>query len=226
MNGTWYRKETKMSMTPRFIVVEGLDGAGKTTQIKLLARALEESGHKVMLTAEPTAYESGRALRAALSGKVKKTPCEMAVMFTLDRIAHNRNAEDGIERLLADGYTVISDRYYYSSLAYQGSITDPEWVAHLNLDCPEIRKPDLCIFLDLAPEDSMRRITANRTADELEIYETEEQLRRIRETFLSVFEHLEKNTDRGETIRFVDASGTIEEVAKRVRSTVDEALFS
>ena len=211
-----------MSMTPRFIVFEGIDGSGKTTQIKLLARALEESGHKVILTAEPTEYASGKALRAALAGKVNKTPCEMAVMFTEDRIAHNQNEENGIERLLADGYTVISDRYYYSSLAYQGSITDPEWVAHLNLDCPEIRKPDLCVFLDLLPEESMRRITANRAASELEIYETEEQQRRIRETFLSVFERLGRDTARGENIRFVDASGTIEEVAALVRRAVEE----
>ncbi len=209
-----------MNNTPKFIVFEGLDGAGKTTQIGLLARYLEAKGERVVLTAEPTAYESGKALRAALSGRVGKTPCEMAVMFTADRIAHNRNAEDGIERLLRDGYTVISDRYYYSSLAYQGSITDFEWVARLNLDCPEIRKPDLCIFLDLAPEESMRRITANRKEGEIEIYETLDQLRKIRETFLSVFERLEKDEARGENIRFVDASGTIEEVAERIRDAV------
>lgn len=205
-----------MNTTPRFIVFEGLDGAGKTTQIKLLAAALEAKGHKVKLTAEPTEYESGRALREALSGRVKKTPCEMAVMFTADRIAHNKNEENGIDRLLRDGYTVISDRYYYSSLAYQGSITDPDWVAHLNLDCPEIRKPDLCIFLDLSPEESMTRITANRAAGEMEIYETLDQLTRIRETFLAVFDRLTKDGVRRENIRFVDASGTIEEVASLV----------
>lgn len=210
-----------MSNIPRFIVFEGLDGAGKTTQINLLAKHLEGLGEKVVLTAEPTAYESGRALRAALSGKVKKTPCEMAVMFTEDRIAHNQNEEDGIERLLKDGYTVISDRYYYSSLAYQGSITDYKWVAELNLDCPEIRKPDLCIFLDLSPEESMKRITANRKEGEIEIYETLDQLTRIRETFLFVFDQLKGDEKRGERIRFIDASGTIEEVAERIRAAVN-----
>ena len=80
-------------MNPRFIVFEGLDGAGKTTQIRLLAEALEERGERVVLTAEPTEYPSGKALREALSGRVKKTPAEMAVMFTLDRIAHNKNEE-------------------------------------------------------------------------------------------------------------------------------------
>ena len=209
-----------MSHKPKFIVFEGLDGAGKTTQIRLLAKYLEENGERVILTAEPTAYESGKALRAALSGKIRKTPCEMAVMFIADRIAHNKNEADGIERLLQDGYTVISDRYYYSSLAYQGSITDREWVARMNLDCPEIRKPDLCIFLDLSPEESMKRITLNRKEGDREIYETLDQLTRIRETFLSVFEELKRDERRGEDIRFVDASGTIGEVAEQIRSMV------
>lgn len=214
-----------MNVTPRFIVFEGLDGAGKTTQIRLLAEELEKRGCKVALSTEPTEYASGKALREALSGRVKKTPAEMAVMFTADRIAHNQNEESGIERLLRDGYTVISDRYYYSSLAYQGSVTDPEWVAHLNLDCPEIRKPDLCVFFDLSPEVSMQRITQNRSAGEREIYETLDQLTRIRETFLSVFERLTNTEDaeKRENVRFVDASGTIEEVAALVLRAVTEA---
>ena len=213
-----------MNKTPRFIVFEGLDGAGKTTQIRLLAEELEKRGHRVALSTEPTEYASGRALREALSGKVKKTPAEMAVMFTADRIAHNQDEESGIERLLRDGYTVISDRYYYSSLAYQGSVTDPEWVAHLNLDCPEIRKPDLCVFLDLSPEVSMQRITQNRSAGEMEIYETLDQLTRIRETFLSVFDRLTNTEDaeKRENVRFVDASGTIPEVAALVLRAVTE----
>lgn len=211
-----------MNRLPKFIVFEGLDGAGKTTQIRLLAEALKARGEKVYLTAEPTEYDSGKALRAALSGKIRKTPAEMAVMFTLDRIAHNQNEENGIERLLHDGYTVISDRYYYSSLAYQGSITDPDWVAHLNLDCPEIRRPDLCVFLDLLPEVSMKRITENRKEGELEIYETLDQLTRIRETFLEVFSVLTATDDeeKRENVVFVDASGSIEAVAELVQNAV------
>ena len=79
-----------------------------------------------------------------------RTVAEMAALFTLDRIHHNQS-ENGIERGLANGFDVISDRYYYSSLAYQGSLTDYEWVRRMNCDCPEIRRPDLCIFLDMPP---------------------------------------------------------------------------
>lgn len=211
------------SGAPRFIVFEGLDGAGKTTQIELLRAHLESLGQKVSVSAEPTDYESGRALRAALSGKVPKTPAEMAVMFTTDRIAHNQNQESGIEALLSRGYTVISDRYYYSSLAYQGPLTDYEWVKHMNLDCPEIRKPDLCIFLDLSPEESMRRITRNRAAEEREIYENLERLTEVREAFRRAFMKLteEVSDEKRERIAWIDASGSIEEVAAAVRRAVE-----
>jgi len=111
-----------MNNTPKFIVFEGIDGAGKTTQIRLLCKALENKGIPCITTLEPTTLPTGKELRRALSGELKKTPIEMAEMFSADREAHNTHPEEGIERMLSDGYTVISDRYYYSSLAYQGSV--------------------------------------------------------------------------------------------------------
>ena len=153
-----------MTLSPKFIVFEGIDGAGKTTQVELLAKRLEAAGKKAHLTAEPTALPSGKELRRVLGGEIKKSACETAVLFALDRIAHNIDAEEGIGALLDAGYDVICDRYYYSSLAYQGSSTDYEWVKTLNLRCPEIRKPDLCIFLDLTPEQSLERITRGRSS--------------------------------------------------------------
>ncbi|MBQ7392281.1 MAG: dTMP kinase, partial [Clostridia bacterium] len=142
----------------RFIVFEGIDGAGKTTQINLLAKYLSGQGRAVYCTAEPTETVSGGLLRDALSGVSRRTVCEMAAMFVFDRINHNVNPVNGIQKMLADGFDVICDRYYYSSLAYQGSGTDPEWVSNMNLNCPEIMRPDVCIFLDLTPEQSMARI--------------------------------------------------------------------
>ena len=212
------RKEDNC-MTPGFIVFEGLDGAGKTTQIRLLAAALEQRGHKVAVSTEPTEYESGRALRAALSGSVRKTPAEMAVMFTADRIAHNQNEESGIERLLRDGYTVISDRYYYSSLAYQGTATDYEWVKTMNINSPEIRRPDLCIYLDLLPEESLERISRGR--ESLEIYENLEKLTAVRAKFLSVVEDLRRD---GESIYVVNAARAAEDIAKEIFEIVKKHI--
>ena len=172
----------------RFLVLEGIDGSGKTTQAKLLAERLRKEGRQVVLTAEPTSYPTGIALREALSGKVRHSECEMAALFVLDRIAHNTHPEEGIGALLAAGVDVICDRYYYSTLAYQGQSTDYAWVKAMNLLCPEIRRPDLCVYLDLTPEQSLERIRCGR--DSVEIYENRETLSRVRETFLRVLHDL------------------------------------
>lgn len=199
----------------KFIVFEGIDGCGKSTQLKLLAAALEKAGRTVHLTAEPTDSPTGHLLRAALSGTDPRTPAEMAALFTLDRIGHNQ-CPGGIADRLAGGYDVLCDRYYYSSLAYQGSLCDYEWVRHMNTACPDIRHPDLCVFLDLSPAESLARVA--KRGQEREIYEKEETLRLFRETFFRVFRSL---SDR---VAIVDAAGTPEEVAERVFAAVKEIL--
>ena len=190
----------------RFIVFEGIDGAGKTTQINLLAKYLSEQGRAVYCTAEPTETVIGGHLRDALSGVTRRTICEMAAMFVFDRINHNVNPVNGIQKMLADGFDVICDRYYYSSLAYQGSGTDPEWVSNMNLNCPEIMRPDVCIFLDLTPEQSMARINRGRATQE--IYENEEKLTQVRNQFYRVFEQLRER----DNIQIVDAYRSVEEI--------------
>ncbi len=190
----------------KFIVFEGIDGAGKTTQINLLANYLREQGRAVYCTAEPTETVSGGLLRDALSGASRRTVCEMAAMFVFDRINHNVNPVNGIQKMLADGFDVICDRYYYSSLAYQGSGTDPEWVGNMNLNCPEIMRPDICVFLDLTPEQSMARINRGRATQE--IYENEEKLTQVRNQFYCVFEQLRER----DNIQIVNAYRSVEEI--------------
>lgn len=195
--------------SPRFIVFEGIDGAGKTTQLDLLEKSLTEQGISVERTAEPTDGEIGRLLRRALSGELPKSPEELALLFTLDRVEHNRL----IEQALADGKTVLCDRYYYSTIAYQGNASDMGWVRGLNLDCPAIRTPDLCIFLDLSPEESIRRIKARGEA--AEIYETKDQLAKIRNRFLSSVETLPN-------VRIVDAAASPQTVHERILEVLEE----
>ena len=198
-----------------FIVFEGIDGAGKSTQAKLLAERLQDLGKRVVMTAEPTDLPSGRELRRVLSGEIKKSECEIATMFTLDRIAHNVHPTEGISALLDNGIDVICDRYYYSTLAYQGQSTDYAWVKSMNLKCPEIRKPDLCIYIDLLPNQSLERISRGR--DSVEIYENLDTLTRVREQFLSVISDL-KLTDN---IRIIDGYRSIEDIFNDIINAVD-----
>ena len=208
-----------MSAKGIFIVFEGIDGAGKTTQVNLLAQNLASLGREVSLSAEPTTLATGKAIRRALSGEEKKSECEMAAMFVLDRIAHNINSEMGIRALTERGTDVISDRYYYSSLAYQGTATDYEWVKTMNINSPEIRRPDLCIYLDLLPEQSLERISRGR--ESLEIYENLEKLTAVRAKFLSVVEDLRRD---GESIYVVNAARAAEDIAKEIFEIVKKHI--
>ena len=200
----------------RFIVIEGIDGSGKSTQISLLAKRLNEDGRRVYTTAEPTVSLTGGMLRDALRGVTQHTTCEIAAMFLLDRISHNVNPVNGIEKFLASGVDVICDRYYYSSLAYQGSETDFDWVLDMNINCPEIRKPDLCIFLDLEPDKCFDRISKNRMVKE--IYEEIDRLERYRKRYFEIFDML-KFTDN---IAIIDTNKEINAVAAEVYAKVAE----
>ncbi len=199
-------------MTPKFIVFEGIDGAGKTTQIKLLCEALRERGIESYITAEPTDMPSGKIIREALAGRLSATTAEMAEMFVRDREIHNTDSEKGIVPRLEQGVTVISDRYYYSSLAYQGAELGFDRVAALNLDNPSIRTPDICIFLDLSPEKSLERI-GKRADTPTEIYENYDYLEKTRRMFFDVFEKLRA---RGERIEIIDASGSADEISEAI----------
>ena len=196
---------------PLFIVFEGIDGCGKSTQLKMLCDKLASLKRKPLPTAEPTDTATGKMLRAALSGNDPRTAAEMAALFVLDRIHHNKG-KGGIDEQLENGFDVISDRYYYSSLAYQGSLTDYEWVRRMNCDCPEIRRPDLCIFLDMSPKAALARIGSRGQVTE--IYEKEETLTLFRATFMKVFETLTDN------VAIINAEGTPAEVAARVWAAV------
>lgn len=202
----------------KFIVIEGLDGSGKGTQITLLENKLREKGISLHRTCEPTEHATGGLIRDALCGMTKRTPCELASLFLADRISHCANPVSGIKKLIENGVTVICDRYYYSSFAYQGMDTDLKWVMDQNLNCPDILQPDLCIFLDVPPAECDARIEKGRA--QREIYESGvETITRIRDKYVEVFSLLE-----GHNIAIINASRTPEEVASDVFEAVLKIL--
>ena len=119
--------DTIQNQAPLFIVFDGMDGTGKTTQMRLLCERLNSLGMETVVTCEPSTSPDGRALRRALSGKEPANNSRMAALFLIDRIGHNAE----IEGWLAEGKTVICDRYYYASMAYQGQGDCFEWVADI-----------------------------------------------------------------------------------------------
>ena len=191
----------------KLIVFEGPDGSGKGTQIQLLADEMKKEGRTVYLTAEPTSSSTGGMIRDVLGGFVKRDAYELSALFLADRIFHNVNPKNGIKQFLEKGIDVLCDRYYYSSLAYQGIDADLDWVMELNLGCREIIRPDLCIFLDVDIDSCDERIEKNRL--EREIYENKSTQEKIRKRFFEVFEKLGNE----ENIKIIDAARDICEVS-------------
>lgn len=196
----------------RFIVFEGLDGSGKSTQINLLCERLKQDGRKVYKTAEPTGLTTGGLIRDALTGNYIRTPEELAALFLSDRIAHNVNPQNGIIKLLNDGYDVICDRYYYSSFAYQGMDSDLDWVMRINLGCAVVTKPDICFFVDVPSDVCKGRV--DKRGEFKEIFEREENtLSRIRGKYLEVFEKL-----KDDNIRVISSDGSPESICEKIYS--------
>ena len=188
-----------------FISLEGIDGSGKSSQAKILAEQLEAKGHNVYLTVEPTEGHIGSLLLNILKKHVKADHRAIALLFAADRIEHLLDKKDGLVKKLSEGYTVITDRYYFSSYAYNGLHTDMDWVISVNKMCADILRPDINIFIDVPPEVCMQRINANRAHTEL--FENLDSLRNVREKYMEAFAKLkhEENIFITDGNRLVDA---------------------
>ena len=208
-----------MNNKGKFIVFEGLDGAGKSTQIKILAKKLRQMNFQVYTTAEPTNSAIGGLIRDSLAGHYKRDLSELAALFMADRIAHNINPVNGFQKFIDSGMIVLCDRYYYSSFAYQSTEQNAKWVMDINLNCGCIRKPDLCIFLDISPQRCSDRISTERAYSE--IFENAENMIKVRNNFYKVFDKL---GDR-ENIKIIDASGEIESTAGKILDFVKEEIL-
>ena len=195
-----------------FWVLEGLDGAGTTTQLKNLEKALTEKGIKVHSTCEPTKYETGKFLRQVLSGEVKVPQSTVAYLFAADRDNHLNNPEYGIISHLNAGEIVISDRYLFSSLAYQSIGFEYKRIVELNSQFP---LPEYVIYIDTPVSDCISRIDSRGQAKE--IYEKSEYQKKVHENYEKVFSVL----PAGCKLLRIDGAGTREEIFQAIWSQLN-----
>lgn len=161
----------------KFIVLEGIDGSGKSTQMALLQKALQTKGVQAVFTFEPTKGRIGSMIREAFSGKYQISQSTIAALFVADRMEHIQDPENGMLALLQRGIHVFSDRYYFSSYAYHSAHVPMDWVVASNALCKQMLQADLTLYLDHTPEQSMKRLLKSRGS--LEMYETLENLSRV-----------------------------------------------
>lgn len=203
---------------PLFIAFEGIDGSGKSTQSRILANRLREEGFSVHQTFEPTDSPIGKMIRAVFSGKMKADHKTIAGLFVADRLNHILNQEDGMLKKLEEGYIVISDRYYFSSYAYHSVHMNMDWVIQANAMSATLLRPDLNIFIDVAPETSMKRIQHGR--EEIELYETLENLTKVREQYQIAFDRLREEE---KIIRFAGEQNE-ESLAEQIYQSVAQLM--
>ena len=202
-----------------FIVMEGIDGAGKSTQARLLAEWFEEKGYEVVLTKEPTDTAFGKLIRklvltggreGIIDGARISHEAE-ALLFAADRAEHVSKL---IKPAVEAGKVVISDRYFYSSLAYQWARgLDLEWLIDLNRFAI---RPDLVILLDLPVKESMKRINGRSIKSEFD--RIAELQKKVRENYL-------KLAERFPEIRIVNALASVEDIHNDIVALVEHELF-
>jgi len=203
----------------RYISLEGIDGAGTTTQSKLTAQWLRSKGRTVIETFEPTDRAVGKIIRQALAARmpgregVEIEPQLFALLFAADRLD---NTSATVAPALERGDWVVSDRCYLSSFAYQSLGCDLDWVRSLNRCC---RRADLIILLDLDPRTAYERFATKRARHD--VFERIDRLTAIRANYLKVAALLERE---GERIVRIDASASVEAVAAAVQQAASELL--
>ena len=197
-----------------FIVFEGLDGAGTTTQIRNLARYYEFNRREYYLTAEPTDNPIGQLVRQVLQKKVSTTPEALALLYAADRHDHIFSESHGILRMVEEGKIVISDRYFYSSIAYQSVECNPDFITMIN----QYPQPEFIIFVDTPVDVCMERI--EKRGGEKELFDRASFLSLVRENYLRAFSALPE----GVKLITVDGAMQEDEVESAIRSSL--AAFS
>ena len=191
------------------IVFEGIDGTGKSTQLNLLAEALQSRGYPVIATREPTNGTFGKKIRSLYDKRNQVTKEEELELFLQDRREHVENL---LTPCLAEKKIILCDRYYLSTIAYQGAAGfDTAEIGLKNSFAPE---PDLALLFHMSSKVSIERITEIR-GDTLNDFEQEETLRKVAQIFDKLsFPY----------IRRIDAARSIESIHRSIISLVEEHI--
>ncbi|MGK7931459.1 MAG: dTMP kinase [Microcystaceae cyanobacterium] len=199
-------------MTPLFIVLEGIDGSGTSTQAELLQTYFINHQQKAILSPEPSEGIIGQLIRKGMQSSILDVKDshhfdqQMAYLFAADRYHHLYNEENGVFKSIKQDKThVITTRYYFSSFAYNG-YTQEDWelIARLNHNFPN---PDLVVYCDLPVEVSLLRIQDRSTK---EIYETKEKLTQVRHNYHRLFK------DYSGKLLIVDATQATTEINQAI----------
>ena len=198
-----------------FIVFEGIDGSGTSTQLKLL----KQNNPDFEITAEPTSTETGKFLRRMLGGEFKVEEKTNAYLFAADRCQH-LYGEGGIIELTKKEKIVVSDRYFFSSMAYQSATCGIELPALLNSPFP---LPQILFYFVIDPEISLSRVTARN--EKKEIYEKIELQRKIADMYEKVISSYEKDSENNhmKVVR-IDATKSIEEIEHIINETIKNEI--
>ena len=194
-----------------FIVFEGIDGAGTSTQIN---RICGKNPQKFFQTAEPTSLETGRFLRKMLGGEFSVDEKTNSFLFAADRAEH-LYGKNGIIEQLNNGKTVISDRYLFSSLAYQSISCGEELPKLLNSTFP---LPEILFFFEIDPEISLKRVDSRN--EKKEIYEKIETQKKIALEYEKIISEYENNPSCGMKIIRIDAAKSIEEISDTISKII------
>jgi dTMP kinase len=189
-----------------FVCLEGLDGCGKTTQAKLLARRLKTK-YEAVYTAEPSRGQIGKFIKKRyLNASTRGSTVVEALLFAADRVEHLKNE---VAPALEKGKIVVSDRYVFSSLAYQGAAgIDLKWIENVN---KHAFRPDLALFIDVDPKTVVGRLKQKKSVME------------NLETQLKVQQVYSKYVETGALVR-IDGNKSKREVAKAIWQTVNDHL--
>lgn len=199
----------------KFIVFEGIDGSGKSTQIKLLTQYLKEKGVSFYTTREPTDSPFGALAHQCMTGRIDTDDKTIASVCVADRIDHIFNKTNGLLQKINDGVSVISDRYYFSNYAYQGAYMPMEWLIEANRFSAEALKPDVTIYIDVDSQTSAKRLLSR---GDKERYEEENTMFKIREKYFEAFELLKDK----EVVRVVKSQKEPMQTQLLIRKIVDE----